>query len=159
MSLTTRLLPGDATDTRLRRQWWATPAGAPSPDVPVALLRTIVEDPCGGNHLGGLDAAFDDESDLIDGAWAEAQLAADTTWLGLGIGVRVALVPKAGRFQVVLIEIRGRRQTAVGGGSRSPLVALRRARRRLVSAVAPGPVVEGARPRLAAVRTGSGVSA
>ena len=159
MSLTTRLLPGDATGTRLRRQWWATPAGAPSPDVPVALLRTIVEDPCGGNHLGGLDAAFDDESDLIDGAWAEAQLAADTTWLGLGIGVRVALVPKAGRFQVVLIEIRGRRQTAVGGGSRSPLVALRRARRRLVSAVAPGPVVEGARPRLAAVRIGNGASA
>ena len=77
----------------------------------MALLRTIVEDPCGGNHLGGLDAAFDDESDLIDGAWAEAQLAADTTWLGLGIGVRVALVPKAGRFQVVLVEIRGRRQT------------------------------------------------
>ena len=128
--------------------------------MPVALLRTIVEDPCGSNHLGRLDAAFDHESDLIDGAWAEAQLAADATWLGLGIGVRVALVPKAGRFDVALIEIRGRRQTRVGGGSRSPLVALRRARRRLLAAVAPGPVVDGAhvRPSLVVVRGGNGTS-
>lgn len=141
MTVTTRLLPDDASSTRLRRQWTAIPAEAPSRELPVALLRTIVEDPFGGNHLRGLDAAFDDHSDLIDDAWADAQLAADTTWLGLGIGVRVAVIPEAGRFQVVLIEIRARRQIAVGGCSRSPLLALRRARRRLVSAVdARGPV-------------------
>ena len=157
MSLSTRLLPESTTDRQLRDQWAAGRTAARL-GPPVALLRTIQEDPIGRNHLVGLDPAFGVHASLVDVAWADAQLAADTTWLGLGVGVRVALVPLSGQFQVVLVEIKERRHVPLGGATRSPLLALRRARRRLVSGVVRGGAVErgpARRPRLVAVPAGN----
>lgn len=159
MTLVTRLLPEATASRQLRDQWTARRTATPQlGPPPVALLRTIIEDPVGRNHLIGLDPAFGAHSELMDRAWADAQLAADTTWLGPGVGVRVALVPVSRTFRVVLIEIRTRREIPVGGRSRSPLLALRRARRRLVAGVARGGAVDrgsARRPRLVAVRAGN----
>jgi hypothetical protein len=161
MTLVTRLLPEAAVFAQLRDQWTGSGTAPLQREPPVILLRTIPEDPIGATHLIGLDATLDAHSELIDQAWADAQLAADTTWLGLGVGVRVALIPLSRQFRVVLVEIKGRRQIPLGGTMVSPLLALRRARRRLVSGVVRGGAVErgsAGRPSLVLVRGGNGTS-
>jgi hypothetical protein len=53
--------------------------------------------------------------DGIAAAWAEAQLAANPTFIGRAIGVRVVLVPEGGQWFAELLPIRTRRR-AFGSG-------------------------------------------
>ncbi len=135
MSLRTRVHPEGTTAEELREQW-----ERPCPETGrgsgrVILLRTMLEDPRGIDHVTPLLPPTSIADNLIDLAWADAQLAADMTILGRATGLRVALVPENERFYADLIGLPKRSRLRLGRGSRNPVVALRSVRRQLVATI------------------------
>jgi hypothetical protein len=76
--------------------------------------------------------------DLLATVWGEAQLAADTTLLGLALGLRIALVPERGRWYADTFVIRTGGRLRAGRGYRHPVAALQAVRRSYVAALGRG---------------------
>lgn len=97
-----------------------------------AIFRTAPEDPQAVIQCGLLsDPASSD--DLLATVWAEAQLAADTSLLGLSVGLRIALVPERGRWYADTFVIRTGGRLRAGRGYRHPVSALQAVRRSYVA--------------------------
>jgi hypothetical protein len=135
MNLATRLHPVGARTDDLRNQWIRGSQPGRGRSNPVVLLRTVVQDPLGQPHHANLIG--NDAADAgVDRAWAEAQLTADVTMLGLGTGIRIALVPEAGRWFADILVIQTHGRLRVGRGNRTALAALQSTRRRLLATIA-----------------------
>lgn len=76
-------------------------------------------------------------------SWTDAQLVADATMLGLGVGLRVVLVPDAGRWYADLLVVRTGGRLRGGRGYRDPQRALEAVRQSLLASfdtsARPGP--------------------
>jgi hypothetical protein len=119
--LVVRIHPSGKTASDLSRQFEAK---VRSGQQRTCLLRTVAEDPEGVDlqSLGiGLTV---DAATLID-AWSDAQLAGDSTLLGLAVGLRVALVPERGRWFADPLIVRTGARLRVGRGWTDPCKALR----------------------------------
>jgi hypothetical protein len=89
MSLRVRLHPLGSTEQTLLRQWARGGPVTNPRSLLIAILRTVPEDPDAVAEVGPLcPAGLRDEATLA-AAWADAQLVADMTWLGLAVGVRI----------------------------------------------------------------------
>lgn len=135
MTLATRLHPVGSSAAELRGQWIHGCRPGRGRAQPVVLLRTVVQDPLGQQHLADL-TGNDGADGSVDRAWADAQLTADVTMLGLGTGIRVGLVPEAGRWFADVLVIRTHGRLRVGRGNRTALAALQSTRRRLLVTIA-----------------------
>src|SRR4051794_33084572 len=98
MSLRLRLHPLGSTEIALERQWASIDPPRAGPRPLIAILRTVPEDPDALSAVGPLLSSGLIETGALAAAWADAQLAADMTWLGLAVGVRIVLVPERGRW-------------------------------------------------------------
>lgn len=135
MDLATRLHPVGTSADALRSQWINGHQPGRKRSDPVVLLRTVVQDPLGRRHHA--DLIGNDAADAgVDRAWADAQLTADVTMLGLGAGIRIALVPEAGRWFADILVIRTHGRLRVGRGNRTARAALESTRRRLLATIA-----------------------
>jgi hypothetical protein len=122
--LSVRIHPVGTPSMAVASQFRATP---PIGDR-VLLLRTVREDPH-AIDLGLLPVTRSSDLEGVAEAWTAAQLAADATWLGLGLGVRVVLVPEAHRWHADLVIIsKGQRLRGTRGhaDARRALLAVRR---------------------------------
>lgn len=129
MSLRVRLHPLGSTEQALDRQWaQGDPVSAHRSPL-IAILRTVPEDPDAVAEVGPLQTAGLRDEPTLAAAWADAQLVADMTWLGLAVGVRIVLVPDRGRWFADTLVIRTGARLRTGRGNASPtsaLVAIRR---------------------------------
>jgi hypothetical protein len=126
-TLATRIIPRDADEAGVRRQW---ALGSEPGESRAVLLRMPSQDPLASDHIARLFALTPARLDKIASEWAAAQLAADATLIGMAIGVRVVLVPEGGRWFADLLVIRTRRRLRDGRGSRDPERALSASSRR-----------------------------
>lgn len=127
IALATRIFPPEAGEAELRLQWTVGAKPAVSRAV---LLRMPVNDPLAADHLARLIEMTPARRNGLASIWADAQLAADATLIGMAIGVRVVLVPERGRWFADLLLIRGRKRLRFGRGSLKPETALAACRRR-----------------------------
>jgi len=133
MSLSLRTHPLGATPADLWSQWIgsanASTRGAPR----ISLLRTVREDPAAQSGLPFIGALPTRDLADLEAAWAEAQLAADATMLGLALGLRVALIPEGRCWFAELLIIRTGGHLRLGRRHPKPSTALVSARRSLIS--------------------------
>jgi len=150
MSLWLRIHPLGYTAGDVRNQWARAPAAGAASRRRLSLIRTVPEDPSAGPFVGLLDLAST-ELAALEIAWAEAQLAADATMLGLALGLRVGLVPEGRCWSAELLIIRTGGRLRLGRRNSSAVVALLAARRSLIRTLEPPatPAITGADPRSA----------
>lgn len=114
---------------RLDRQWVdPTPLEKLAGSV-TALAMTTVEDPEGWDYLSAMTGALPGEVAAACGAWLEAQLAADSTFLGRSNRPTVELLP-AGRLWYVVRAVADFIFVVDGPGFLTPLAAAIAASRR-----------------------------
>jgi hypothetical protein len=129
-TLAVRLHPAGATPIALGRQY----RNARTSESPLLLVRTVPEEPAAIDP-GTLPISLRGTAAEIAVAWTEAQLAADATLLGLGVGLRVVLVPGAGRWYADLMVIRTGGRLRSGRGRQDPRSALEAARQSLLASI------------------------
>lgn len=136
--LAVRLHPTDATTAALGHQYRS---GIPSTD-PVVLVRTVPQEPAAIDPVG-LPVLVPSGWVEVAVSWTDAQLVADATMLGLGVGLRVVLVPDAGRWYADLLVVRTGGRLRGGRGYRDPQRALEAVRQSLLASfdtsARPGP--------------------
>jgi hypothetical protein len=126
MTFATRIFPAEGEEDDLWNQWVHGAVGGCERRV---LLRVPQEDALASDHLLRVPGAAVVQLDRIGAAWAAAQLAADASLLGMGLGARVVLVPEGGRWYADLVVIRTRGRVRFGCGSQDVLRALAATRR------------------------------
>jgi hypothetical protein len=109
------------------------------------LMRWPAEDVAASDHIGGLVAGSETFVAGVAEAWSLAQLAADATMLGMGLGARVVLVPERGRWYADLLVVQTRGRLRIGRGSADARRALTASRRILLrSGLGDGSQADGA---------------
>lgn len=129
MSLVVRLHPLGSTLGALERQWILADMSQPEDRPRIAILRTVLEDPDRLADLASAGPMTQTQIASLAGAWADAQLVADASALGLAVGVRIVLVSERHRWFADTYVIRNGRRLRTGRGYRDPLSALRAIRR------------------------------
>jgi hypothetical protein len=129
MSLQVRLHPLGSSEAALQRQWASAEPARTVDRSLIAILRTVPEDPDAVAEIGPLRPGGPSETQALTAAWADAQLVADMTWLGLAVGVRIVLVPDRGRWFADTLVIRTGARLRTGRGNANPAAALQAIRR------------------------------
>jgi len=129
-SVLVRLHPVGATPTALAAQFRRPRRSTHA----IALLRSLVGDPL-ALPLSALPLPTTIDDGSVETSWTVAQLAADVTLLGLGAGLRVVLVPDAGRWFADLVILRTGDRLRGSRGYRDPGRALVAAARSLRAAI------------------------